>query len=94
MLETVDAILRDTPEVLTFSRRTGAELGFFLTATNRGDYSVRLRSGRRRPIEDVIREVRHADRNRVPPWWVREEQECRMPSVLVWAIWRERPSSK
>jgi multidrug efflux pump subunit AcrB len=52
--------------VLTFSRRTGAELGFFLTATNRGDYSVRLRSGRRRPIEDVIRDVRHAVEAKVP----------------------------
>jgi multidrug efflux pump subunit AcrB len=67
MLESVDAILRSTPEVLTFSRRTGAELGFFLTATNRGDYSVRLRSGRSRPIEDVIREVRHAVEAKVPP---------------------------
>jgi CzcA family heavy metal efflux pump len=66
MLESVDAILRNTPEVLTFSRRTGAELGFFLTATNRGDYSVRLRSERRRPIEDVIRDVRHAVEARVP----------------------------
>ena len=58
MLETVDGILAQTPEVTAFARRTGAELGFFLTETNRGDYSVRLRRGGRRPIEDVMAGVR------------------------------------
>ena len=63
MLAAVDAILQHTPEVASFSRRTGAELGFFLTETNRGDYSVRLRPGRQRDIEaimDGIRERIHA----------------------------------
>ena len=47
MLGAVDAILQRTPEVDGFSRRTGAELGFFLTETNRGDYAVRLRGAAR-----------------------------------------------
>jgi CzcA family heavy metal efflux pump len=54
MLEKVDAILAHTPEVVSFSRRTGAELGFFLTETNRGDYSVRLRRDRRRGIDEIM----------------------------------------
>jgi CzcA family heavy metal efflux pump len=58
MLAAVDAILQDTPEVVGFSRRTGTELGFFLTETNRGDYAVRLRGGRRRPIEQIMDGVR------------------------------------
>ena len=61
MLDGVDDILRHTPEVATFSRRTGAELGFFLTETNRGDYAVRLQRGARRPIEEVMDEVRDRD---------------------------------
>ncbi len=58
ILATVDAILQETPEVMAFSRRTGTELGFFLTESNRGDYAVRLRRGRRRPIEDIMDDVR------------------------------------
>ena len=54
MLRQVDAILEQTPEVAAFSRRTGAELGFFLTESNRGDYAVRLRRGARRRIDDIM----------------------------------------
>ena len=53
LLEKVDAILHQTPEVASFARRTGAEMGFFLTETNRGDYSVRLRPARHRGIEEI-----------------------------------------
>jgi CzcA family heavy metal efflux pump len=66
MLDTVDAVLRRTPEVVSFSRRTGAELGFFLTETNRGDYAVRLRRGRRRPIDEIIAAVRNKIHDRLP----------------------------
>jgi CzcA family heavy metal efflux pump len=66
MLERVDEVLRRTPDVASFARRTGAELGFFLTEANRGDYAVRLRRGGRRPIEAVIAEVRSAIQERVP----------------------------
>ncbi|MBX3027965.1 efflux RND transporter permease subunit [bacterium] len=66
MLDQVDAVLRDTPEVATFARRTGAELGFFLTASNRGDYSVQLRRQRRRSSEAVIEDVRERVEGQVP----------------------------
>ena len=66
MLASVDAILRDTPEVDDFARRTGAELGFFLTETNRGDYSVRLRARRQRSSEAVMENVRGRIEAQVP----------------------------
>ena len=66
LLSAVDEILNQTPEVISFSRRTGAELGFFLTETNRGDYVVRLTSAPRRPIQDVVDDVRQRIRARLP----------------------------
>lgn len=58
LLRKVDAILLATPEVASFSRRTGTELGFAITEPNRGDYAVMLKKGHRRPIDDVIADVR------------------------------------
>jgi CzcA family heavy metal efflux pump len=66
LLAEVDDVLRQTQDVASFSRRTGAELGFFLTETNRGDYSVRLRRGNRRRIDEVIADVRTRVRERAP----------------------------
>ena len=66
MLARVDAILTGTPEVKAFSRRTGAELGFFLTETNRGDYAVRLKDGPRRPSAEVISAVRRQVHDALP----------------------------
>ena len=58
LLRKIDAILQETPEVLSFSRRTGTELGFAITEPNRGDYAVMLKENRKRDIEAVIEEVR------------------------------------
>jgi CzcA family heavy metal efflux pump len=66
LLEKVDTVLQQTPEVASFARRTGAELGFFLTETSRGDYSVRLRSDRRRGIDVIMDSVRDAIHAQVP----------------------------
>ncbi len=66
LLTTADAVLQATPEVVSFSRRTGSELGFFLTETNRGDYAVRLRADRSRSIEAVIEDVREQIHGTVP----------------------------
>lgn len=66
MLGQVDAILAGTPEVSAFSRRTGAELGFILTETNRGDYAVRLKAGPRRPIDEIMASVRDELRAGLP----------------------------
>jgi len=60
MLKRVEQVLTDTPEVAGFARRTGAELGLFATAQNRGDIVVRLkpRSDRKRTSEEVVEDLR------------------------------------
>jgi multidrug efflux pump subunit AcrB len=55
----IEAILRATPEVESTSRRTGLELGLAaVTEPNTGDIAVKLKSNRRRGVDDVIRDVR------------------------------------
>ena len=66
LLQAVDDVLRQTPAVVSFSRRTGAELGFFLTEANRGDYTVRLRRGARPPIDEIMDGVRERLHVRAP----------------------------
>ncbi|HEV2170704.1 MAG TPA: efflux RND transporter permease subunit, partial [Candidatus Binatus sp.] len=66
LLDKIQSILKSTPEVVAFSRRTGTQLGFFLTESNRGDMSVRLRAKRKRDIDDIIASVRERILNSVP----------------------------
>jgi len=66
LLRKVEAILQATPEVQTYSRRTGAQLGGGVTEPNTGDIFVRLKSGRRRPIEEVMDDVRNQVADAVP----------------------------
>ena len=56
----IERVVAETPEVASYSRRTGSELGLFATAQNTGDILVRLkpRSQRSRSSEDVISDVR------------------------------------
>jgi CzcA family heavy metal efflux pump len=64
LLRQVEGILRATPEVDTYSRRTGLQLGGGLTEANTGDFFVRLKPLPRRDIETVMDEVRQKiDRN-------------------------------
>ncbi len=58
LLDQIQTTLKATPEVAAFSRRTGTQLGFFLTESNRGDISVRLKAGRSREIGAIIDSVR------------------------------------
>jgi len=62
----VEAILGATPEVATWSRRTGAGLGGDLTEPNQGDFFVRLKSGPRRPIDAIMAEIRSKILQEVP----------------------------
>jgi len=66
LLRRVEAIIRATPEVVSYSRRTGVQLGGGLTEADEGDMFIRLRSGSRRDIEDVMSEVRAKIAARVP----------------------------
>jgi CzcA family heavy metal efflux pump len=63
----LEAELKATPDVLDFTRRTGAELGpAAATQLNRGDVMVRLRSGARRSSEDVIADLRARIEQKMP----------------------------
>jgi multidrug efflux pump subunit AcrB len=53
-----EAILRATPEVESYSRRTGARLALAIAEPNTGDFLVKLRPGRKRHTQDVIAELR------------------------------------
>jgi CzcA family heavy metal efflux pump len=61
-----EAILRATPEVESYSRRTGARLALAITEPNRGDLLVKLKSDRRRGTEAVIAELRGKLNSAVP----------------------------
>jgi CzcA family heavy metal efflux pump len=55
----VEQILHATPEVENTSRRTGLQLGLAaVTEANSGDISVKLKTDRKRDIDDVIADVR------------------------------------
>jgi len=66
MLGKIETILRATPEVAAFSVRTGTQLGFFLTESNRGDMSVRLKPNRARDIDTIMDDVREKILSTVP----------------------------
>jgi CzcA family heavy metal efflux pump len=66
LLAKIQHILKTTPEVAAFSRRTGTQLGFFVTESNRGDFSVRLKPDRTRSIYSVIDSVRARVLHNVP----------------------------
>lgn len=67
LMRQVEAIIRRTPDVETYSRRTGTQLGGGLTEPNTGDFFVRLKQRKdRRPIEVVMDEVRTKVQASVP----------------------------
>ncbi|HEY0270348.1 MAG TPA: efflux RND transporter permease subunit, partial [Sphingomonas sp.] len=66
LLRQVETIIRRTPEVASYSRRTGLQLGGGLTEADEGDFFIRLKDGHRRPIGDVMSEIRGKVENHVP----------------------------
>jgi len=58
MLMHIEEILRATPEVESFSRRTGARLALAIAEPNTGDFLVKLKQNRNRSTAQVIEEVR------------------------------------
>jgi CzcA family heavy metal efflux pump len=59
VLNHVERIVRETPEVESTSRRTGLQLGVFpVTEPNTGDFTVKLKDRRKRGIEEVISDIR------------------------------------
>ncbi len=58
MLNEVEKIITKIPEVQAYSRRTGTQMGFFITEPNRGDYLIQLKKKRDRTTDDVIADIR------------------------------------
>ena len=55
----IEHILRETPEVATFSRRTGVQINpTAIAPLHQGDFVVRLKSGKRRHVDAIIADVR------------------------------------
>ncbi len=66
MLSKVDNIIEAVPEVKTYSRRTGTQMGFFITEPSRGDYLIELHKQRSRTTEEVSDEIRQKVESSVP----------------------------
>ncbi|MCL2597672.1 MAG: efflux RND transporter permease subunit [Paludibacter sp.] len=58
MLQEVEKLIIATPEVQAYSRRTGTEMGFFITEPNTGDYLIQLKKDRSKTTEEVIDDIR------------------------------------
>jgi multidrug efflux pump subunit AcrB len=66
LLRQVESVLQETPEVQTYSRRTGLQLGGGVTEANIGDFFVRLKPFPRRGIEEVMNDVREEIEKHIP----------------------------
>lgn len=58
MLKEAEKLIVKIPEVETYSRRTGTQMGFFITEPNTGDYLIQLKADRKRSSEEVINDIR------------------------------------
>ena len=58
MLQEAEKIIEKTPEVQAYSRRTGTEMGFYITEPNRGDYLIQLKKDRVKTSDEVIEDLR------------------------------------
>lgn len=58
MLREAEKIIKATPEVAAYSRRTGTQMGFFITEPNRGDYLIQLKKKRGKNTDEVIADIR------------------------------------
>ncbi len=58
MLRRVEAGFADVPEIAAWSRRTGDQLGFFITESNNGDYVLRLKDKRQRSADAIADAIR------------------------------------
>jgi multidrug efflux pump subunit AcrB len=62
----IEQVLKETPEVAAFSRRTGSQLGFFATDPNEGDILVRLKDKRSRASDEIVDDLRSEIEKRFP----------------------------
>ncbi len=58
IMRQVEKLIMATPDVTAYSRRTGTQMGFFITEPNRGDYLIQLKKNRKKNTEEVISDLR------------------------------------
>jgi multidrug efflux pump subunit AcrB len=67
VLQHVEAILKDNPNVESVSRRTGLQMGLAaVTEANTGDITVKLKAKRKQAIDDIMSDVRTEIKTREP----------------------------
>jgi len=66
MLKEVEKEIVKIPDVQAYSRRTGTQMGFFITEPNTGDYLIQLKHNRKKSTEQVISEIRAHIENTQP----------------------------
>lgn len=58
MLREAEKLIRQNPDVEAYSRRTGTQMGFYITEQNRGDYLIQLKKNKSKTTDQVIDELR------------------------------------
>jgi CzcA family heavy metal efflux pump len=67
MVSHIEEMIRSVPEVESYSRRTGLQLGLAaVTEANTGDIAVKLKSKRRRSVEEVMDDLRSEIKQQEP----------------------------
>ncbi len=66
MLQIVNEVLDNQPEVEAYSARLGTQLGFFITEPNRGDYLIKLKDKRNKTTTEVSDEIRSKVEEKLP----------------------------
>ena len=66
LLDQVQDILAHNPNVLSYSRRTGLQLGGGITEANTGDFFIRLKSQRQENIWQIMSDLRQRIHDEVP----------------------------
>jgi CzcA family heavy metal efflux pump len=59
VLRHIEQFIKETPEIESYSRRTGARLALAIAEPNTGDFLIKLKKDRKRSLEDVTSELRH-----------------------------------
>ncbi|MXV51960.1 AcrB/AcrD/AcrF family protein [Pedobacter sp. HMF7647] len=58
MLRQIEKVIIREPDVEAYSRRTGTQMGFFITEPNTGDYLIQLKKSHAKTSEEVISDLR------------------------------------
>ena len=58
VLKHIEGMLHETPEVESYSRRTGAQLGLAIAEPNTGDFLIKLKKDRKRTLDAVTDDLR------------------------------------